>query len=66
MWKSVRFQQVFRLFAQKLQVWKKQKPELFGSHNQVTLRVTSILSTCQLETKILEIVLFHREIVRLK
>ena len=66
MWKSVRFQQVFCLFVPKRQVWKKQKTELFCGHNRVAHRVTSIPTTCQLETKILEIVLFHREIVCLK
>jgi hypothetical protein len=66
MWKSVRFQQVFRLFGQNTRMWKKQKKGLPGGHNQVTIRVTSIPVLSQLEMKILEFVPFLREIARQK
>ena len=66
MWKSVRFQQVFRLFGPKSRMWKKQKNKLSGGYNWVVLRVTSISVLRQLEMKILEFVPFLREIARQK
>ena len=62
MWKSVRFQQVFRLFAPMGSMWKSPKTAHHNSHNCALLRVTSIPASVELETKILEIVPFHCEI----
>jgi len=62
MWKSVRFQQVFRLFAPPDPMWKSPENILHNSHNCAVMRVTSIPASTELGTKIREIVPFHCEI----